>query len=153
MTGLLAASRRVKRLALLGLLLVLAAWFAAYLFAPRLSFANGPFYAEEFAGDAGHLAPGSRAPLALLGRTLFVLETRHTAGERPRTVFVLTSPDGRIVWARSPIMDFGPIEILPDSVRWHAAGGWIVGIKPAYHEAGRLYLSPLGGLRYFFHGW
>jgi hypothetical protein len=152
LTARLAASRRVKRLALLGFVL-LAVWIAAYVFTPRLSFANGPFYAEDFAGDAARLVPGSRAPLTLLGRTLFVLETRHTPEERPRSVFVLTSPDGRIAWARTPIMDFGPIELVPDSARWNAAGGWIVGIKPAYHAPGDLYLSPLGGLRYFFHGW
>ncbi|MFZ5559043.1 MAG: hypothetical protein ACOZDY_20390 [Pseudomonadota bacterium] len=152
MTVHLAAPRRAKRFAAL-IAALLGAWFAAYAFTPRITFANGPFYADEFAGDPGQLVPGSRAPLVLFGRTLFVLEARHTPDRRARTVFVLTSPDGELAWARTPIMDFGRIELVPESARWHVLGGWIVRIKPAHHEPGKLYLSPLGGLRYFFHSW
>lgn len=147
-----AAARRRKQLAAL-LAFVLTARVAAYAFAPRITFANGPFYADEFGGDPGKLAVGSRVPLELFGRALFVLEARHTGGDRSSMVFVLTSADGRMAWARAPIMNFGRIDLLPGSARWHPLGGWMVRIKPAHQEAGRMYLAPFGGLRYFFHDW
>ncbi|HSO07166.1 MAG TPA: hypothetical protein VLW45_07995 [Pelomicrobium sp.] len=147
-----AVSRRRKRLASL-LAALFSAWIAAYAFAPRITFANGPFYVDEFSGDTAQLAVGSRVPLELFGRALFMLEARHTSGDRASTVFVLTSADGRIAWARTPIMNFGRIDLLPGSASWHPLGGWKVGIKPAHHEPGRMYLSPFGGLRYLFHNW
>jgi hypothetical protein len=50
-------------------------------------------------------------------------------------------------------MDFGRIEVPPESARWTWSEKWIVRIKPARQGPGGRHLSPLGGRRCFSHSY
>jgi hypothetical protein len=128
-------------------------WAVIYFLWPRFSFDDGPFFAEPFAADPAGLSLLSSVNLNLLGATLFVLETRATRDPDPRTVFVLKDSSGGVRWVKVTSSDFGRIEIVDRAPRWFAAGGWVAAMKPEKTESGKLYLSPFGGFRFFFHSW
>jgi len=91
--------------------------------------------------------------IGLFGATLFVLEARATPGPDPRTVFVLTNPDGSVRWVKVTSAEFGRIRLVEGSPRWFAPGGWVVRVTPERTESGELYFSPFGGFRFFYHSW
>lgn len=138
---------------LFGALMLLLAWFAAYLLWPKFSFDDGPFFAESFAADVAGLSVLSSVELRLFGVALFVLETRATRDVEPRTVFVLKNSTGSVRWAKVTAAEFGRIQLIDRPPRWFVPGGWIVVIKPERTESGELYLSAFGKFRFFFHSW
>ena len=119
----------------------------------RVSFDDGPFYAERSSADIAALSTLSTADLTFMGTTVFVLDTRVLPLPDPRTVFVLTGRDGSVRWAMETPANFGRIQLTERSTRWLPPGGWTIGIKPEHTEGGRLYLSPFGKFRFFFHSW
>lgn len=111
------------------------------------------FFAEPFEADIRELQTLSSANLTVFGMTAFVLETRITEDYVPKTVFVMRHRNGVVSWARATSTEFGRIHLLAGSERWFLPGGWVVGIKPEGTETGELYISPIGGFRFFFHSW
>lgn len=144
-------TRRSMFLAGLGILTL--AWAATYFLWARVSFDDGPFFAEPYAHEVADLPLLSSVNLDLFGATLWVLETRTTREPSPRTVFALKDRGGSLRWAKVASAEFGRIDLYDRSPRWFAAGGWVVAIKPERTESGELYLSPFGRFRFFFHSW
>ncbi len=136
----------------LGIFLALI-WISVYCYWPKLTFDDGPFFAEPYSGNLSDLALLSSCNLSWMGVSVFVLETRTIHDPDPNTVFILKSSNGDIHWAKVTSTDFGRIKIIDRSVRWFPVGGWVVAIQPEKTEAGELYLSPLGEFRFFFHSW
>jgi len=142
--------RRVK--VLIAALLV-AGWVAAYVLMPRLSGYDGPFDAEPFPFDATSLPFLSKTKLRILGFTMFVLESRENLGPDPGTVFILRNRDGSIRWVRVGAPEIGLIRLEDSDAHWFLPGGWMISMKPEYTGFGRMYVSPWGGFRFFFHRW
>jgi hypothetical protein len=128
-------------------------WSAAYCIWPRISFDDGPFYAQPVAVDAAQLPLISSTTARLFGTPIFILETRATIGLEAATVIVMKSPRGEVRWMRATAKDFGRIRLAERPPRWYPLGGWVVGIQPERTESGELYLSPWGSMRFFFHSW
>ena len=95
----------------------------------------------------------SKTQLKILGVTVFVLESRENLGPSPGTVFILRNRDGSIRWTRLGAPEIGLIRLEDTSARWFLPGGWVVRMKPEYTGGGELYISPLGGFRFFYHRW
>lgn len=126
-----------------------------YLFWPVFTVDDGPFYAERFDGSVAALPLHSRIRLRRFGTAPLFLEVRTAPGSPATNVFVLRDDADRVVWARRPLCQegLGPIRLDERHTRVAWWGGWEVAIRPARQEAGRLYLGPLGGYRYFYHSW
>lgn len=133
--------------------LLLAGWAAAYVVLPRLSPLDGPFDAEPFGFAADSLPLMSKTDLKIFWVTVFVLESRENLGPSPGTVLVLKSKSGKIRWTRLGASELGRIRLEGKSARWFIPGGWVISMKPEHTGSGELYVSPLGGFRFFFHGW
>ncbi len=58
-----------------------------------------------------------------------------------------------IRWTRLGAPELGLIRLEDTSARWFIPGGWVVRMKPEYVGGGELYVSPLGGFRFFYHRW
>ncbi len=136
---------------LLWFCLAFVIWATAYFVWPRNSFDDGPFYSEPFASDTRDLPVLSSARLSLFGMRIYTLESRVNLAAKPGTVLVLKDRSGEIRWAKLAAEHFGPIHLAEFSARWFLPGGWVIGIKPERTESGVLYISPLGGFRFFFH--
>lgn len=132
----------------------LLVWSLAYALWPRVTFDDGPFFAEPFTAEVSGLTPLSSTNLMLLGATRFILET-HAEGDpdAPGTVFLLKDPTGKVLWAKVTSNDFGRIHLGDRPPRWFLPGGWVVPLQPESTEGGALYLSPFGNFRFFFHSW
>ncbi len=133
--------------------LLLVGWIAAYFLLPGDAAGDGPFYTEAFEFDSEGLPLISKVDLEFLGMPLFILESRENLGPAPGTVFVLKTRSGRIRWTRVGPPDIGRIRLEKHSARWFIPGGWVVEIKPEYTGFGKLYISPLGNFRFFYHRW
>lgn len=128
-------------------------WVFSYVVWPRVSFDDGPFYAEPYGADIAALSTLSSTDLMFMGTTVFFLETRELRLPDPRTMFVLKRRDGSVRWAMAAPAEFGRIALTEGSTHWLPPGGWVIGIKPQRTECGLLYLSPFGEFRFFFHSW
>ena len=142
-----------KRLKYLALGLLAVVWVAAYFVLPRMSPYDGPFDAKPFPFEANGLPFISKTELKLFGYTVFVLEARENFGADPGTVFVLKNRKGDIRWTRLGAPELGHIRLEEQSAHWFLPGGWVIRMKPEYTGYGLLYVSPLGGFRFFFHQW
>lgn len=89
--------------------------------------------------------------LRLFEKPVFVLETRISEENPPRTVFILKDGNGVARWIKAAAAEFGRIRL--GGQQWFIPGGWIIWIQPEGHESGEFYLSPFGGFRFFFLGW
>lgn len=143
--------KRKLKVALVVLLLL--AWVAAYVWLPYNSRLDGPFDAEPFGFQPTGLPVMSETELQILGVTFFVLEARQNLGPAPGTVFVLKDREDRVVWSRLGAPELGRIRLESNAARWFTPGGWVVDMKPEYTGSGEIYISPLGGFRFFFHRW
>lgn len=144
---------RKREIKFLFAVLLVAAWAAAYVLMPRLTALDGPFEAEPFGFEPTGLPVMSETELRLFGVTLFVLEARENLGPAPGTVFVLKNRDGKIRWTRLGAPELGRIRLEERAAHWFPPGGWVVNMKPEYTGSGRIYVSPLGNFRFFFHRW
>lgn len=133
--------------------LLLVGWVAAYFTLPLLSRYDGPFDAQPFGFDVSGLPFISKTDLQVLGFTVFVLESRENLGPDPGTVFVLRNASGRIRWTRLGAPELGRIRLEEKSAHWFIPGGWAIRLKPEHTGEGQMYVSPLGGFRFFFHKW
>lgn len=133
--------------------LLVVAWLAAYELLPHLSPLDGPFDAEPFGFDPAGLPVISEVELRVVGVPVYILEARQNLGPAPGTVFVLRDREGAILWTRLGANELGRIRLERHAARWFPVGGWVVDMKPEYAGAGEIYISPLGGFRFFFHRW
>jgi hypothetical protein len=133
--------------------LLLVGWAAAYFALPFRSPYDGPFDAQPFGFEVSGLPFISKTDLKVLGFTVFVLESRENLGADPGTVFVLRNSSGRIRWTRLGAPELGRIRLEEKSAHWFIPGGWVIRLKPEYTGEGQMYVSPLGGFRFFFHKW
>jgi len=72
--------------------------------------------------------------LRLFEKPVFVLETRISEENPPRTVFILKDGNGVVRWIKAAAAEFGHIRL--DGQQWFIPGGWI---QTQGHESGELY--------------
>ena len=114
---------------------------------------DGPYYSSEFSEEFSELPVNSTIELRRFGRLAYILESRDLTTEN-ESVLILRDPGGSVQWTRKPIKpdgELGTLELQEVSITWN--GGWRIRIKPKLQEGGFLYLSGLGGFRFFNHSW
>jgi hypothetical protein len=137
-----------------GILIILA---LIYKFEPHLfNMDDGPYYSKAFEGKIDQLPFHSSGELQRFGKTSYIIESYLLVEKQKKCVLVLRRPNGIIIWKKIPIKHdgaLGPLKISQKYTHstWH--GGWGISIKPEFQESGKLYLSPLGGFRFFYHSW
>lgn len=149
--------RSVMRLKSLSIFVVIAgalalAWYIVEPYAVTF-IDDGPYYSSEYLEPFSELPISSRIELRRFGRLAYLLESRDLIMGN-ESVLVLRDSKGPVQWARRPIKpdgELGPLELRGASMTWN--GGWRIRIKPKSQEGGYLYLSSLGGFRFFNHSW
>ena len=134
-------------------------WYVFYRFEPHFfNFDDGPYYSQDYEGDIELLSLESQIKLSRLGITTYILESYLlTATE---SVIVLKDTQGEIIWQKIPIkFDFGKkrllgtVKLRQRFTHLRLDGGWDVSIQPSHQEGGKLYISPWGEFRFFYHSW
>ena len=134
-------------------------WYVFYRFEPHVfNMDDGPYYSQDYEGNIESLTLESQVKLSRLGITTYILESYLlTATE---SVLVLKNTKDEIIWQKI-LMKFdvdkkrllGTVELRQRFTHLRLDGGWEVNIKPSHQESGKLYISPWGDFRFFYHSW
>ncbi|EAZ90491.1 hypothetical protein [Crocosphaera chwakensis] len=134
-------------------------WVICYRFEPHFfNLDDGPYYSQEYKENIESLSLESQVKLSRLGIPTYILESYLLTPYE--SVLVLKNTKDEIIWQKIPIkFDFsekrtlGTVELKQRFTHLRLDGGWEVSIQPSHQEAGKLYISPWGKFRFFYHSW
>ncbi len=141
------------------LLMLSSWWYVFYRFEPHFfNMDDGPYYSQDYEGNIELLTLESQVKLSRLGIPNYILESYLLTPTE--SVLVLKNTNDEIIWQKIPIkFDFGKkrllgtVELRQKYTHLRLDGGWEVSIQPSHQEGGKLYISPWGEFRFFYHSW
>ncbi|MDJ0601798.1 MAG: hypothetical protein QNJ37_23505 [Crocosphaera sp.] len=134
-------------------------WYIFYRFEPHFfNLDDGPYYSQDYKGNVELLTLESQVRLSRLGIPTYILESYLLTPTE--SVLVLKDTKGKIIWQKIPIKFdvgkkrlLGTVELRQRFTHLRLDGGWEVSIQPSHQESGKLYISPSGEFRFFYHSW
>ncbi len=134
-------------------------WYIFYRFEPHFfNLDDGPYYSQDYEGNIELLTLESQVKLSRFGVNTYTLESYLLTPNE--SVLVLKNTQGEIIWQKIPIKFdvgkkrlLGTVKLRQRFTHLRLDGGWEVSIQPSHQESGKLYISPWGEFRFFYHSW